>query len=291
MIIVRLRGGLGNQLFQYAAGRALALRVGTELKLDLAEFEQPGPRVYELHRFNVCESFLEPGEKRRIGRWLRRRRHKWGRALDAVWPWRVMRYVHDRETGFDPQVLRVRGDAYLAGFWQREEYFADIAEVIRREFAFRAGPDERNATTLAEIAAGGNAVCVHVRRGDYLDPQMHSLFGLCGPEYYRRAMDLMRARVAGPRFFLFSDDPAWTRGNFDIDARTRLVDHNVGSRDHEDLRLMAACRHFIIANSSFSWWGAWLSPFGEKIVVAPRIWLADAERSGFDPCPAGWIRF
>ena len=144
---------------------------------------------------------------------------------------------------------------YLAGFWQREEYFSEIADVIRKEFTFREPPDAQNAETLREIATSGNAVCVHVRRGDYLEPQMHAFFGLCGLDYYRQAMELMRGRVNGPRFFLFSDDPAWARGHLHIDDRTRLVDHNVGGQDHEDLRLMAACRHFIIANSSFSWWG------------------------------------
>ena len=261
-----------------------------QLKLDLAEYEEAGPRAYELHRLNVCETFLEPHEKRRIGRWLRRRGHRWGRAMSAVWPWRTMRYVRDRETGFDAAVLQIRGGAYLAGFWQREEYFSEIADVIRKEFTFREPPNAQNAETLREIATSGNAVCVHVRRGDYLEPQMHAFFGLCGLDYYRQAMELMRGRVNGPRFFLFSDDPAWARGHLHIDDRTRLVDHNVGGQDHEDLRLMAACRHFIIANSSFSWWGAWLSAAAGKIVVAPKTWLADAKRIGFDPCPAGWIR-
>jgi len=139
---------------------------------------------------------------------------------------------------------------------------------------------------LARIAVA-NAVCVHVRRGDYVTSERH---GLCGLDYYREAMAWLQARMSGLEFFVFSDDPAWVAAHFPRNGAVTLVTHNTGRADAEDLRLMMQCRHFVIANSTFSWWGAWLGQAPGKLVIAPKRWNASEKFSEKDMVPEEWAR-
>ena len=132
-------------------------------------------------------------------------------------------------------------------------------------------------------------MCVHVRRGDYVtDPFILENVGLCGLEYYQSALDLIRRQVSSPTFFVFSDDPDWTRQNLPVPEPRHFISHNCGVSDHEDLRLMSACKHFVIANSTFSWWGAWLSTHSQKIVIAPKRWFVSAKYPTTDVIPTAW---
>jgi hypothetical protein len=294
LVVVRLIGGLGNQMFQYAAGRALALRRGATLKLDLGGFAQAGittRRSFELDVFplqadlatgrDLAALGLRPGPEPRWRRYL-------SRVFRINWPpkSRIYREPHFR---FDPNVAQLALPVYLDGYWQSEKYFADIAETLRREFTPRAPLDPDNAALAARIDQV-NAVSLHVRRGDYVsDADTNRYHGTCSLDYFRQAVDHIRARVPDAHLFVFSDDREWTRNNLTFPLPTTFVDVNPPDRGYRDMQLMARCRHHVLANSSFSWWGAWLDPSPDKIVVAPRRWFS-APVDTRDLVPESWIR-
>jgi hypothetical protein len=291
MILVRLQGGLGNQLFQYAAARRLARARGAELRLDLSRLGGPGlrtPRRYELGALNVAAEVAGADDLAKIRREpkglverVRTRLSGDGSGL------RVVREAHFH---FDPAVLDLPDGVCLAGYWQSERYFADVADLVRKEFTPKAPLAGRNAELAGEIE-GCEAVSVHVRRNDYLaDPAVLAVHGMCGPAYYERALAHVAERLADPVFFVFGDDAEWARGNVRAPGRMVIVDHNGAEHPAEDLRLMGLCRHHVIANSTFSWWGAWLNPRTEKVVVAPQRWFATDQWDTRDLIPAGWVR-
>jgi hypothetical protein len=160
---------------------------------------------------------------------------------------------------------------------------------VRREFCLRDAATGRNAQLAARIASC-TAVSLHIRRGDYVsNPTHNAMHGVCGLDYYRRAVQHIGKHVDEPVFFLFSDDPAWVAENLKIDASTVLVDHNGPDTPCEDLRLMSRCAHHVIANSSFSWWGAWLNSSSKKRIVAPTPWFQDPSIDTRDLIPEGWV--
>jgi hypothetical protein len=309
MIICHLTDGLGNQLFQYAAGRALSLRLDAPLKLDTSFSKRNPLRPYQLDRFNIQADSLTPFYDK-FFRFLPRRYavakalRQAGLALRAISPDKGKQYLrddegnvsvglppgtiplYDRQEGFDERILSVSGDIYLKGFWQSERYFAPIENVIRREFTFRSAPSAENQTWLDRICRV-EAIALHVRRGDYVSIPS---FGCCDLDYYHCAVDQMLLHVRHPHFFIFSDDPEWTRLHLKIESTCTYVSHNMGRQDFEDLRLMSQCKHFIIANSTFSWWGAWLSPHADKQVIAPKRWLARPSNATCDLIPDRWLQ-
>lgn len=199
------------------------------------------------------------------------------------------RFVGERTFRFDPRVLELPDDVCLFGYWLSERYFADIEDTIRREFRFRKPPSVANAQWLDQLGSC-ESVAVHVRRGDYAsNPRLRSIHGLCDPNYYSRAADVVRGRVQDPVFFLFSDELQWAVDNLDLGPEPVVVDENRGKASPQDLRLMAGARHNIIANSGFSWWGAWLNPNPEKVVCAPQQWFADSAYDASDVIPSSWV--
>lgn len=286
MIITRLQGGLGNQMFQYAAGLRLAVARRTTLKIELSLLgvrDGRTARSLELDRFRISAQRATPEEVEA----LLAKRSLAVRLASRLDPRAAAR---ERHFHYDPDVAHLPDDCCLEGYWQSERYFADAAKAVRKEFVFANEPVGRNAELAREIAAR-TAVSVHVRRGDYAsDPATHAAHGLCPIDYYRCAIAWIAARVRDPLFVLFSDDPEWTRAHLDAGPGTLVIDHN-GPRDGaEDLRLMSLCRHHVIANSSFSWWGAWLAPDPHKIVVAPERWFPDRTRDTRDLLPGGWVK-
>ena len=287
MVITRLSGGLGNQMFQYAAGKRLATRLGVGYRLDLSLFETlqcATPRRYALDVFALDDPIASPEEVRPF--LPRRGVRSWLDRLGG----RRRTYYRERHFHFDPAVLELGGDVCLEGYWQSERYFADIAGLIREAFRFpepRSGPNLELGRRIRDVVA----VSVHVRRGDYVaDETTHRWHGVCGIDYYRRAIEHIAERIERAEFFVFSDDPAWAQANLKFPTAVTFVDHNPPERGFEDMRLMSLCRHHIIANSSFSWWAAWLAVNGDKIVVAPRRWFATDELDASDVCPADWLR-
>lgn len=287
MIVTRLSGGLGNQMFQYAAGRRLALARGTELVLDPSPLSDPRvrtPRCYELGRYPIRARVGEPSEidalERRRRSLTSRLARRLGRRPASV----------ERGFGFDPAVLDLPDGSCLEGHWQSERYFADAADEVRAELSLETPPGENDAAWLARIASC-SSVSVHVRRGDYVsDPAVLAMHGTCSLDYYVRACEHLAKRVADPVYFVFTDDPEWARSHLSLPGETAFVDHNGPDAGPEDLRLMSRCQHHIIANSTFSWWGAWLDPRPDKLVIAPRRWFQDDRRQTRDVVPDGWVR-
>ena len=293
MIIIRLTGGLGNQLFQYAAGRRLAQVHGVELKLDITGFSNPNYRTkrhYELAPFNVVQAFATEDEISKLiqpqPRLLTRLFQRISRNGERL----PKSHVNEQHFHFDSRILELPDGVYMDGYWQSERYFADTAELIRKEVTFREPPSGRNAELGREIT-DCQAVSMHVRRGDYVHDEMtHVVHGTCGLDYYARAVDYIASRINIPVFFVFSDDPAWVREHLKLSYPMQIIDYNGPERGYEDMRLMSLCSHHIIANSSFSWWGAWLNPRQDKIVIAPKRWFNNSDADTSDLCPDSWVR-
>lgn len=290
MIVTRLRGGLGNQMFQYAAGRALALRTGAELKLDLGYFERSDRRSYALGPFPIRATPATAEEVARLTRTprpLRIARRLLGRESRPP-----RSHVEEGDLTFRPAVLDLPDGVYLDGYWQSERYFADAADAIRTELAPPEPAAARDRALAAAIDAS-ESVSLHVRRGDYASsPAVLETHGLCGVDYYRRATAWLGERSSGPALFVFSDEPEWVRENLDLPFPMTVVDHG-GTGDgaaHRDLALMSRCRHHVIANSSFSWWGAWLGRDPGGYVIAPERWFARPDLSSRDLVPERWVR-
>lgn len=292
VVVVKLRGGLGNQMFQYALGRALTLKHQTRLKLDVSAYGVPNsvpgsPRRYELDSFGLDASFatvLDIGPTPRAGsHW----RFQAARTVKAM---RGIIVIKERGYPFQPQILESPDNSYLVGYWQSEKYFKTVESVIRKDFSFRTPLRGRNEE-LATAIESSDAVSVHVRRGDYVsDPWASKTLGVLPMSYYVDALQEIARGTSHPHAFVFSDDPEWCRRNVAFRYETTYVDANPPDKGVEDMRLMALCRHHIIANSSFSWWGAWLSRYPDKRVFAPNRWTLDPVPDTSDVVPSEWVK-
>ncbi len=291
MVIVQITGGLGNQLFMYAAGRRLALHHGTPLKLDISAFQAYRLRGYLLDRFCIAQEVATPEE---IGALKSRaqagRSRRWGfssilrrRARSAIFA------TDDSLAGtYLPEILRTPADVYLQGYWQSEQYFKPVEAAIRDDLRLKHELAGDNLVLARSIGAA-DAVSLHIRRGDYAsNPYLDKLFGVLPLEYYQRASRSILEALPGAHFFVFSDDPGWASSNLRIDAPLTFVAHNGPEAPQEDLRLMSLCRHHIVANSSLSWWGAWLCTNAEKMVIAPAQWFRQQPMP--DLVPDRWLR-
>ena len=285
MIVVRLIGGLGNQMFEYAAGRALALRLGTELRIDRTPFQNYNLHAYGLQHFAQHTQDAPRSAIPYVGRFA-----PIGRALQRIRGDKPLNVVKETAFTFDPSILALGDDVYLDGYWQSEKYFDDAAELIRADFEVLTPPTDENRGWLDRIR-DCLAVSLHVRRGDYVTARSANQFhGSCSLDYYRQAIDAVVSGLGEkPTFFVFSDDQPWAQENLDFGSHEHaFVTGNDADKNYEDLRLMSACRHHIIANSTFSWWGGWLNPDPEKRVIAPRRWFAAEGMSTRDLIPSSW---
>ena len=290
MILSKIIGGMGNQMFQYAAGRALSLQLGQPLRLDISCFVGYGlHHGFELHRVFNCQSEIaDESDLRRILGWQYSSGIRKLVARQRLAMFRNNGFIVEPYFHYWPDIKNVPQDCYLDGYWQSERYFKDVASVIRADFTFKTSLANRNAE-IAEHIGQLNSVSLHIRRGDYAtDPNTNATHGLCSLDYYRKAVQFVADRIRHPHFFVFSDDIAWVKDNLKIDLPCRYIDHNYDSESYNDMWLMSLCQHHIIANSSFSWWGAWLNPSPEKIVVAPKKWFAN-ENNVNDLIPQEWV--
>jgi hypothetical protein len=292
MVIVKLIGGLGNQLFQYAAGRRLAHRLNVPFKLDVSPFETYTLRSYKLSHFSVIEEFASKSEIAGFEPFYHSKKRRVINALcKYVAPAR--RKLVFTESTLEPvkqEILSEVGGFYLSGYWQSEKYFVDIENILRAEFRLKERMSQQSLRMADEILRC-NSVCMHVRRGDYVsNPKVNSIHGVCEREYYYRCADRIAATEPDPRIFIFSDDMGWVIENLRLPYKTTHVTHNGAERDYEDLHLMSLCKHHVIANSSFSWWGAWLARRPGQIVIAPTRWFRSPAINTSDLTPKEWIR-
>lgn len=291
MIVVQLAGGLGNQLFQYAAGRALAQRKRTSLRLDIGLFECDVKRTYRLNHFNISASIASQRDLDRVRGWgWRGLPHRIVQRLCRNTPYYRQSPFIEQGQQFDLNLFKARKCVYLVGYWQSEKYFKDIQDIIRAEFTVRNPPDMMNRALLEQIDQS-ESVSLHIRRGDYVsDPHIRQIYGLCPLEYYHSAVEFIQLRLRQPHFFIFSDEIDWAKASLNIECPCIYISHNRVGRDYEDLRLMSECKHHIIANSSFSWWGAWLCANPQKIVISPKKWFNTPDRDTEDLVPDSWYR-
>jgi len=287
MIIVTLKGGLGNQLFQYAVGRHLAELHKSVLKLDISMFESYDLHTYSIWPFNIREVIASPGEvlaltNRRIGIVERTAARLFRRS-----PALAKTHIQEKYFHFDPEILNSPDGIYLDGYWQSEKYFIDIADILRQEFTVKTLPSGKNKEMIEQIDSC-ESICLHIRRGSYLMPAHNPVHGICSLDYYFKGIESIAKVVKNPHYFVFSDEPQWARDNLKIPYPTTYVDHNEADKDYEELRLLSQCKHNIIANSTFSWWGAWLNQNSNKIVIAPKKWFKTNVYNTKDIIPEGW---
>lgn len=281
IVIARIFGGLGNQLFIYASARRLALVNGAELVIDdVSGFERDYQykRHYQLDHFHIpCRVATSSERLAPFSRLRRLFKRSWNQRL----PFEKRRYVVQEGIDFDSRLLvfKPQGTVYLEGYWQSEEYFKDIDAQIRADLHIQSPIDVVNQQ-MAERIRGENAVAVHVRFFSAPAPSANKQGGInynITSDYYRRAIEVIEERVTNAHYYVFSDQPHAARAIIPLaEERVTFVEHNHGDEmAYADLWLMKHCRYFIIANSTMSWWGAWLSDFQEKIVIAPELRLGN----------------
>ncbi|CDN51206.1 alpha-1,2-fucosyltransferase [Neorhizobium galegae] len=287
MIITRILGGLGNQMFQYAAGRALAIANEAELKLDLIEMSAYKLRPFALDQFNIQAAIAQPDEVPSKSKRGLLRKFTSAFKSDRSSCERIV----ENGLAFDSKVPALRGSLHLSGYWQSEQYFASSADAIRSDFSLKSPLSPARQDVLALIDAATAPVSIHVRRGDYVTSRSaNAVHGTCEPPWYHEAMRRMLDRAGEASFFVFSDEPQWARSNLQSSRPMVFIEPQNDGRDGEDMHLMAACHTHIIANSSFSWWGAWLNPRPDKYVIAPKQWFRALDKDDRDIVPANWER-
>jgi hypothetical protein len=293
MIIVNLKGGLGNQMFQYAMGRRLSYLSNQVMKFDLTFLKSVNhhPNVtrrdYELSILNVQENFAADDE-------VKKYRNSGTQILNKCFPnYRANPYVKEKHFYFDSSIMTLSGDRYLDGHWMSEKYFLEIESIIRAEFTFKR-EILNNGKYLQSHILNSNSVCVQVRRGDYItNPKVAEIHQTTSLSYFEQGIALIKSKVKNPVFFVFSDDIKWCEENLISLKNVHFVEKQLayeGADNSDYLQLMIACKHFIISNSTFAWWAAWLSASPGKIVVAPMNWFNNNKIITRDIYPIDWIK-
>jgi hypothetical protein len=276
MIIINLIGGLGNQMFQYAASKALALQQNKKLVINTKAFHNYKLHQYGLYHFNISESYFTFFDQILI---------QFAKLFSRV------TYYNETEFQFNPNLSNLsnltNNHLILNGYFQSENYFSNFRDEILKSFTLKTEVKEKTKQLLGEINLQ-NSVSLHIRRGDYLNLEVHNTDK---STYYEKAIQYIAEEINQPVFYIFSDDMPWVKENFKLNYKTIYVDFNDANSNYEDLKLMSSCKHNIIANSSFSWWSAWLNTNPDKIVIAPKNWFATDQYNAQDVIPETWIQF
>ena len=283
MLVIRLQGGLGNQMFQYAFGQAIAAKVCGPVYYDDSSFVTDALRDREIDAWQVEIPLVPVAVRHRFPK-------KFGglglgsNLLRGSMP--LSRVREKRPYRFDQRYLQERRSAYYDGFWQNQSYFEAVADKLREKFQPRQ-PLGNHSTKLLSQIEKNHSVNVHIRRGDYVNHPVHYV---CDMTYYEQAVSQLLSKYTGLHLFVFSDDPEWCEKNLDFPCPMTIVDSRRGAPPHEDIFLMQHCRHHVIPNSSFSWWGAWLKHDSSGEVYAPDRWFADESFGGDAIAPSHWQR-
>jgi hypothetical protein len=295
-----LQGGMGNQMFQYAAGRALAIRNNTFLKIDLS-FIKNGVlggnvdyRNYGLNNFCIVEDIIGEEELNHFikrSRLFSKLKISWlNRKTGYRFP--LSKMVSQKGHGYDPEFMKLSNNSYLIGYWQNVKYFAGSEEIIKQDFMFKNLPNQSNTALLSKIM-NCESVAIHIRRGDFKNLPV---LGTTDKEYYLRAINYLVKKLSKPVLFFFSDEMKWVKENFNTISFANFIyysDINTSSgSEADDLRLMSNCKHNIIGNSTFGWWGAWLNSNPDKIIIAPEKLFADPaiDNQLQGMIPDNWLR-
>lgn len=279
MIVSKIIGGLGNQMFQYAIAKSVAVRNNDSFKMDISDFGSYSlHNGYRLNLFNIDGNIATQEDIVS----LKGRATIVHKILKKLKLYNLNTYYREKEiTLFDENVFNY-SDVYLDGYWQNELYFKDIRDILLSEFTLKEGISKNLISTFDQIE-NAESVSIHVRRGDYLN---HPDVGVLDVEYYKRAVKLIMDRTNSPSFFVFSNDMEWCKENFSFIDRCYFVQE--GGTELDDMTLMSKCSHNIIANSSFSWWGAWLNNKSNRIIIAPKKWMA-INPNNYKWIPDNWL--
>jgi|SRR3989339_351541 len=282
MIVVKIKAGLGNQMFQYAIGRRLSLDWNDELKCDLSWFQNikngETPRTLDINKFKVNLVQVTEQEKKQVFLGVLSKIFcKIHAHLDRSYFYR-----------FHSELLKKKSFIYLDGYFQSYKYFDPIRKMLLEEFVLKNGYSQEAQKIKDDIESPGESVAIHVRRGDYAST-CKNWNGLCNIDYYQQGLSVIKKKYPNVKLFIFSDDIAWARENLKFDSPMVFVSRSTLS-NIEELMLISLCKHQIIANSTFGWWGAWLNQNPQKIVVAPSRWLLAAKIDTSELLPPEWIK-
>ncbi len=294
MIISKIYGGLGNQLFQYAFGRYLSIKNNTELKLDTTALEDKSIkgeftiRTFQLDLFSIHATIASVSDVEKF------KKSKIQKIKDLALLYLPIRfnnlYIKEPFFHFFNKALKTPENAYIDGYWQSEKYFSSIRELLLKELKPKNKLHEKTSELEVEIKTT-QSVSIHIRRGDYISIKSNNdYYETCTPEYYTSAISYICDKLEEPVLYVFSDEPTWFEKNVKTNYKTIYIMHNTGNHSYEDMYLMSLCKHNIIANSSFSWWGAWLNANAHKIVVAPKKWFKIKSKNSKDLLPKEWIQ-
>lgn len=292
-VVTKLDGGLGNQMFQYAVGKSLALKNNSELLLDISSLsdkdEQQGTfiqRGYKLDVFRIEAGTVKEDQFDRIRNLPLNRLRSF---IAKVFSTHFSLYFKAKNRMFDPRIFSLKGNIYIEGNWLSEKYFLEIREQLLEDFSYKNQATGKNKEIQDLILRQNNTVALHIRRSDYVtNPAASKHFAQLSLDYYYRALGLLEKQLGALNVFVFSDDVEWVKDNLKIEHNVTYCDHNDIEHGYEDLRLMISCQNFIIANSTFSWWGAWLSKAANKKVIAPNQWFADDISNKHEIIPSSW---
>ncbi len=267
MIIIKIFGGIGNQMFQYALGRRLSLEQKTGLVFDVSWYKNSPDRLFTLNHFNISGKGITVFQK-----------------ISSLF----IPHIKESSFAFDSKILSVGKNVFLTGYWQNLKYFEEIESILRKDFIPKDIQGEKYEALLKKIS-GSNSVSLHVRKGDYLSGKNVRVYESCTPEYYKKAVKYIKEKTGDIELFVFSDDEDWVKKNISFGFPVTLVSEK-GFIDYQELMLMSLCKHNITANSTFSWWGAWLNQNKKKIVVTPKKWFISEEKKEAALIPSSWIR-
>lgn len=284
-VAIKIRGGLGNQLFQYAAAKSIALDNDSKLFLDVGWFNSNQERIYELPNFNIQydeKVFFSKAYNFIFKKYAFLRYDNNAKML--------LNIFKEKSLNFQSEVQKIKSSIYLDGYFQSEKYFIRHENEIRKNLQFSVGVCDGESIFEDQISES-ESVSIHIRRGDYVtNKEVADFHGLLEMDYYNQSIDFIKSKVEKPVFFVFTDDPDWVVENFSRRLAFTLVRHNQAvNAGIRDLRLMSLCKHNIIANSSFSWWGSWLNVNHKKIVISPKKWFKKSETPP-DLIPSTWMQ-
>lgn len=269
MIIVNIIGGLGNQFFQYAFGYALSRHHNKTLKLDISAFDKYPLRTYELGSFNINPIIA---------------------TEDEITNAKAQSIYIENKFNYDISTYLINSNQYYKGYWQTDKYFWEYRKNIIKQFKPINQFHPQSQKTIKNIKES-ESISIHIRRGDYIsNPKTNSFHGVCSVDYYKESISIINESISNPHFFIFSDDLDWAINNITFIDNVTFVELAADVPDYEELFLMSRCQHNIIANSSFSWWGAWLNQNENKIVIAPKQWFLDTSLNTTDLIPSNWLR-
>lgn len=283
MIIVRIQGGLGNQLFQYAAGSSLAQRLGTICKLDITSLHNKQLRQLELNYFSF-EPLIASKEEIKEFVWF----PSLYRHFPALFSKLGKNIYREPHFHFDETFSQLTNPVYLDGYWQSEKYFKPVEDIIRKGLTINKELVNHLAGRIKEWPIK-ETISVHIRRGDYTQKNVLGYHGILSASYYNNAIAAIAQKTSNPHYCFFSDDIDWVKENIHLEHPHEFISGFTKSAI-EDFYLMSQCRHNIIANSSFSWWAAWLNNNLNKTVIAPAKWFNHANHNTKDLIPDEWIR-